>query len=383
MQRFGRHARTGVLPLNRTTDFNSPAWASGLTEPAPLPVLTGDLTAEVCVIGLGGSGLGAIRRLQELGVDVIGLDAGPVAGAAAGRNGGLLLGGTAAFHHDAVRELGEEAAVSWYRDTMTEIDRMLAETPLAAHRTGSLRIAADEAELADCLEQQRLMEEHGLPVEPYRGPEGAGLLFPHDAVYNPLARNRELARRAVRGGARLFTHSPVTELLSSLVRTERGSVRCQHVIVASDGSLAQLLPELADDVRPVRLQMIGTEPLGEMLYSRPVYWRYGFEYWQQLADGRLLLGGFRDGGGSAELGAEPVPAAPVQELLERFLRETLGVTAAITHRWAARVGYRDGVLPFFAEVRPGITAIGGYNGTGNVIGSLLGRRAASAVTAAG
>lgn len=369
--------------MSRPADFNSPAWAAGLKDPVPLPVLEGDLTTEVCVIGLGGSGLGAIRRLQELGVDVIGIDAGPVAGAAAGRNGGLLLGGTAAFHHDAVRELGEETALEWYHDTMAEIDRMLAETPGAARRTGSLRLAADEAELADCARQQQVMEQHGLPVQAYRGPEGQGLLFPHDAVYNPLARNRELARRAVQSGARLFAHSPVTEISGSLVRCRNGTVRAQHVLAASDGSLADLLPELSSEVRPVRLQMIGTEPLTEVRYSRPVYWRHGFEYWQQLDDGRLLLGGFRDRGGEGENGAAPVPAAPVQDLLESFLREQLGVTAGITHRWAARVGYRDSLLPFFGEVRPGVTAIGGYNGTGNVIGSLLGRRAAERITAAG
>jgi gamma-glutamylputrescine oxidase len=33
-------------------------------------------------------------------------------------------------------------------------------------------------------------------------------------------------------------------------------------------------------------------------------------------------------------------------------------------------------LPIFEEVREGVWALGGYNGTGNVIGSILGRAAA-------
>ena len=47
-----------------------------------------DLSAEVCVIGLGGSGLTAISELLDLGRRVVGIDADDVAAGAAGRNGG-------------------------------------------------------------------------------------------------------------------------------------------------------------------------------------------------------------------------------------------------------------------------------------------------------
>ena len=47
--------------------------------------------------------------------------------------------------------------------------------------------------------------------------------------------------------------------------------------------------------------------------------------------------------------------------------------AAITHRWAASVSYTPDDLPIVRDVRGGVWAIGGYSGTGNVIGSLLGR----------
>jgi gamma-glutamylputrescine oxidase len=39
------------------------------------------------------------------------------------------------------------------------------------------------------------------------------------------------------------------------------------------------------------------------------------------------------------------------------------------------VGYSSGVLPVFARVRGGVVAIGGYSGTGNVVGSALAREA--------
>lgn len=349
----------------------------------PSGQLDRDVSADVCVIGLGGSGLAAIRRLQESDLSVVGVDAFTVAHGAAGRNGGLLLAGTAAVHHDAAAALGPEQAATWYRDTMVEITRMLEETPGLIRRTGSLRIAADQQEEDDCRAQLLSMQAAALPVEEYAGQEGRGLLFPHDAVFNPLGRSRELARRALTDGALLFEHSPVTALETGLVTTRLGRIRCHSILVAVDGNLAGLLPELAFDVRPLRLQMLATEPTHELRLSRPVYYRYGFEYWQQLQDGRLLLGGFRDAGGDGEWGGPPEPGAVVQELLERFLRDHLRVNAAITHRWAATVGYREAILPFFGPIRPGIRALGGYNGTGNVIGSMLGRRLAGEIIAAG
>ena len=56
-----------------------------------------------------------------------------------------------------------------------------------------------------------------------------------------------------------------------------------------------------------------------------------------------------------------------------FLREHLHVRAPITHRWASPVGYTPNSLPIIKEVRPRIWAVGGYNGTGNVIGALCAR----------
>ena len=77
-----------------------------------LPPLDGDTAADACVVGLGGSGLAAVEGLASRGLTVVGVDAGRVAAGAAGRNGGLLLGGTAPFFHDAVRDWGAAPARS-------------------------------------------------------------------------------------------------------------------------------------------------------------------------------------------------------------------------------------------------------------------------------
>ena len=337
--------------------------------------LEGDLETDVCVVGLGGSGLACVGELLRLGVPVVGLDAGQVAGGAAGRNGGFLLAGTAAFHHDAVRALGRVRAAALYRLTLQELDRMTGETPAAIRRTGSLRVALSLEEEKDCAEQLAAMRADALPVQPYDGVEGEGLLFPEDGVFNPLVRCRLLAEKAVAEGAALFEHSPALTLSGSKVRTARGRVLCNKVIVAVDGGLAELLPELSK-VRTARLQMLATAPTREVSLPRPVYARYGYEYWQQLPDGSVALGGFRDAGGEGEWTSSTETSALVQERLTSFLREHIGVQAPVTHRWAASVGYVEGVLPVLEQTRDNVWTLGGYNGTGNVMGALYGRAAA-------
>lgn len=358
-----------------TTYQNVPVWEGGGWR--GYPRLAASVSADVCVVGLGGSGLSAVAELLDAGVSVVGLDAGRVARGAAGRNGGLMLAGLAAFHHDAVAALGSTRAAALYRLTEQARERELSSGAGGVRRTGSLRIAHGEAELQDCQAQLTQMKQDGLPAEWYAGPEGEGLLFVRDAVFNPLQRCRELASRAVAYGAQLFEESQVTGIQPGRVTTRGGEVVCGAVVVAVDGGLEQLLPELDGQVRTARLQMLATAPTAELPLPRPVYLRYGFEYYQRTADGRVALGGFRDVAEEAEWTASAVPSSTVQDRLEGFLRRVLKVSAPITHRWAASVGYTSGVLPALRHVRPGVWAVGGYNGTGNLVGAVAGRAAAA------
>ena len=357
--------------------IDTPLW-----DDAPVgihPPLKGDVKADVCVIGLGGSGLTCIVELRRLGLSVIGLDAGTVGGGAAGRNGGFLLAGLAAFHHDAVERYGRERATTLYRLTQAEIDRITALTPDLVSRTGSLRIADSPEERADCRHQLDAMTSAGLDAQWYTGPEGEGILVSGDGTFNPLARCRALAALASTLGASLHEQSRVIGIDASGVHTADAWVHCRAVVVAVDGRLERLLPELAGRVRTARLQMLATAPTTEINIPRPVYSRWGYDYWQQRPDGAIALGGARDVGGDAEWTDDLSPTDAVQGALERRLRETLHVQAPVTHRWAASVGYTAGGLPIAERLRANVWAIGGYCGTGNVIGALLGRAVARAI----
>lgn len=355
------------------------AWASlGGAEPPALAPIWGEVAADACVVGLGASGLTAAARLAERGADVVALDARGVAAGAAGRNGGFLLAGLPRFHHDAVASYGRERAATLYRLTLDELGRTLDELPDGiARRVGSVRIADSDAEATDCERQLTALRADGLPAEAYDGPEGRGLLVPTDAAFNPAARCAWLAEGARRAGARLHAPCPVDEVAPGAVRAGPATVRAPRVIVAVDGGLEELLPALAGRVRTTRLQMLATAADDAVSVPRPVYRRWGYDYYQQLPSGEVLLGGCRDQAEDEEWGAPAVPTERVQKCLNAELRR-LGARAPVTHRWAGRAAFTDDDLPVCQELMPGVLVVGAYSGHGNLLGTWCARAAADA-----
>jgi gamma-glutamylputrescine oxidase len=129
-------------------------------------------------------------------------------------------------------------------------------------------------------------------------------------------------------------------------------------------------------VRTARLQMLAKAPLAERRFPRPVYKRYGYDYWQQLPDRSIVFGGGRDTTPDTEWTHDGAPSAAVQDYLTRTLRTDLGVDAPITHRWAATVAYTDTGLPICRQLDRGLWVLGAYSGTGNVMGAVLAREVA-------
>ncbi len=355
------------------TPPNAPAWWDGISTDVR-PTLTHHIGADVCVVGLGGSGLAAVRAARALGARVVGVDAGRIAGAAAGRNGGLLLGGLAPFHHDVVDRWGTEQAGTLYRHTLAMLQELAQEFEDETWWHGSLRIAMDDEELRDCTRQHEQMLNDGLPVDWYEGAEGHGLLFPSDGASHPVRRAMAQADRVESDGAELYEFSPVAKVQSGMVQLSNGSrIEAPAVIVCADGALGTLLPSLSSRIRPVRLQMLATAPATDVHIPRPVYARFGYDYWQQLPDGRVVLGGGRDHFVEDEYTHSDLTSDAVQEYLESCLRRCVGTIAPVTHRWAATVSYSADELPIAEQVDEGVYGAGAYSGTGNVVGVLCGR----------
>ena len=196
------------------------------------------------------------------------------------------------------------------------------------------------------------------------------MFHPRDGAIQPAVFVRRLAAAAIEAGAAIVEHDRVDSL---------DTLDADEVVVATDGYGRGLIPELADAVWPARGQVVATEPLGERLFDYPHYARQGFDYWQQLPDGRVVLGGFRDFSIMSELTDVEETTAVIQEALDAFLVELVGRMPTVTHRWAGIFGLTQDLLPLVGRVRDGVWIAAGYSGHGNVLGFLSGELVASAI----
>lgn len=366
MRRVGS---TGSFAISSSM-IDVPVWDDGGW--LGFPRLTEDLSADLCVVGLGGSGLTAIEEGIGLGLSVIGVDAAKAAGEAAGRNGGFLLAGMPLFYHKARDSFGGQRARDFYKRSIDELERVFASQ--GGRRTGSIRVAASEEEAADIDAELSALRADGFEIEPYEGPEGQGILIPSDGVCNPMRRVRDLACQVADSGADLFEDSKVISIEDNRVVTALGSVHSGMIVIAVDGRLELLLPRLSGRVRTASLQMLSTAPDPNVTFTRPVYTDFGHNYYQQLPDGSVALGGHRHHFEEISWTTEPGLIDEVQDSLNDFLGR-IGVSAPVIHRWAGHAGFTEDYRPVFEEIRPGVIVIGAYSGHGNIVGAIYGREA--------
>ena len=128
--------------------------------------------------------------------------------------------------------------------------------------------------------------------------------------------------------------------------------------------------------------MVASAPIAERIVDQLVYPRWGYEYFQQRPDGRILLGGYS----RPRRRRTPTPTA--RRAARRSgpaSRPTCARSSAcdttVTHRWVGVVGYTEDQLPFVGEVpgRPGLWVSGGYSGHGNLPGYAAGQEIADAI----
>lgn len=372
----GRYNRRRV-----TTSF----WLDGPA--SPRPPLEGTVRADVAVLGAGITGIAAAWFLRERGISTAVVDRGAVATGATGRNAGLLLAGGSQCYAMAVRSHGRERARRLWEFSREnhELLRGLVEgAPIDGDyaRRGSYTLACSGNE-ADALgKSARLLQQDGFRAEYLEDVEvarlfpgagfKAGLFHPDDGEIHPVRFVRGLAAAAEARGARIFEGSPVTDVelgpTSVALVTARGRLEASMLLLASNAWTPLLIPYFENAIVGVRGQMFATEPCPRRLLPAPVYADFGFEYFRQLPDGRLLVGGGRRAALDAEMSYAETPTAAVQEAAERFFFNCFPEARAlkITHRWAGIMGFSGDELPSIGPV-PGsanVYAAAGYHGHG-------------------
>jgi gamma-glutamylputrescine oxidase len=333
---------------------------------------------DVAVIGAGITGCACAHALAQGGLSVRVHDARGIGTGASGRNGGFALRGAAARYDVARETYGADAARELWLRTESALDRLELLARDAFRRTGSLRLAADVEERVEIQAEYEARREGGFAAEwredlSQLRPDFKGAIFhPRDGAVQPARFVERLASRAADAGVAFKEDDRVTSL---------GELEAEQVVIATDGSGRGLLPELDEALWPARGQVLATEPLTERLFDCPHYARQGFDYWQQLPDGRIVLGGFRDFSILTEMTDDETTTEPIQEALDAFLVELLGYLPAVTHRWAGIFGLTQDLLPLVGRVpgHDGVWVAAGYSGHGNVLGLLCGELAAAAI----
>lgn len=342
-------------------------------------VATRDLDhVEIAVVGAGITGCACAGALAREGKRVRVYDARGIGEGASGRNGGFALRGAAARYDVARETYGAEAARELWRRTENAVDRLAAIAGDAFDRTGSLRLAADVEERVEIQGEYEALRDDGFAVEwreelSHLRPDFRGAIFhPTDGAVQPAGLVQRLADSAAEAGVAFAQHYRIESL---------ENIEADQIVIATDGSGRGLLPELDEALWPARGQVIATTPLRERLFECPHYARHGFDYWQQLRDRRIVLGGFRDFSILTEMTDDETTTEPIQEALDAFLVELLGELPEVTHRWAGIFGLTQDLLPLVGRVpgHDGVWVAAGYSGHGNVLGLLCGELVAGAL----
>ncbi len=207
---------------------------------------------------------------------------------------------------------------------------------------------------------------------------------PHCAAVHPAKLVRGLAREVERLGAVVHEHTRALRLEQGRVVTDRGTVRADVVVRATEGYTPGL-DGARREVVPVYSLMVATEPLSEAqwelvgLAGRPTFseHRHLVVYGQRTADGRLAFGGR---GAPYHYASRVRPSYDAEPRVWQDLRATLCDMFPVlddvrfTHAWGGPLGIpRDWSASVGLDRGTGLAWAGGYVGDGVSTTNLSGR----------
>jgi len=380
---------------DRAGEYPPSYYAATATPPAPCPALQGAVRADVCIIGAGYTGLSAALHLAERGYSVIVLEAHRVGFGASGRNGGQVSPGQR-IEQDAIEGMvgQDDARKLWdigleSRDLVCDLiarhDMDCPFKPGVIHADWHARDVPHAHAYAEKLARDYDYHE----IEPldraaiqqivnsaaYQGgtlDRGAGHLHPLRFAFG-------LARAAQAAGAQICEGSLVVDIQQGAtvkVQTQTGHVEADHVLLAANGYMGGLVPQVAAKVMPINNFIIATEPLApDTVLSRDVAVadsKFVINYFRLSEDGRLLFGG----GESYGYRFPDIVKTVRKPMLEVFpqLKDT-----RIDYSWGGTLAITMTRLPCFMRLAPNVLSASGYSGHGVAMATMAGKIMAAAI----
>jgi len=373
--------------------------------------LGGDTEADVVIVGAGYTGLWTAYSLKRADptLRIVVCERESVGFGASGRNGGWCSALFAGNREETAIDHGRAAVVEMQRAmfaTLDEIEQVIVEEGIDCDwaRGGTIQVATLAAHRERLHYELKDHRSWGFGVDDYREltgtesremigcrPNLGGLFTPHCAAIHPAKLVHGLARAVERAGVTIYENTAVESIAPGRVRTNRGDVRAEIVVRATE-AFSPDLPGLRRTVAPIYSLMIATEPLSDAFWAearlgtRPTFsdFRHMIIYGQRTADGRLAFGGR---GTPYHFGSRVRPQYDTDSRVFSKLHATLLwlfpelEDAAITHQWGGAVAVpRDWYPSVGFDRKQGIAWAGGYVGDGVGTTNLAGRTIADLVT---
>jgi glycine/D-amino acid oxidase-like deaminating enzyme len=323
------------------------------------------ISADVCVIGGGFTGVNTALELAGRGLSVVLLEAQRIGWGASGRNGGQLIRGLGHDVSGVERWVGKEG-VRYLQQAGTEsvdiVRQRVQQNGLDCDlRWGYCDLANTQShwkglqeELQALTEQGyphplRLVEKHALHEVVSSSAYAGGLIDMGSGHLHPLKLILAEARLAEQKGAVLYEASPVRRIVHGdkvQVFTDHGQVTARHVVLACDAFLEKLEPALTGKLLPAGSYIIATEPLGAERARGLIPQnmalcdqRVALDYYRLSADNRLLFGGACNYSGRdpANIGDYMRPK------MERVFPQLKGVK--IDYQWGGMIGISANRFP--------------------------------------